>query len=335
MFADTPPRFSFDTASAAAGMLTALLDQSNDCIMVISVDGSLDYINRNGLKVLEIDQFADMQGKPWWEGWPEDSRPIVQNAIKVAREGESTAFEARCSTAKGAMRWWDVAVSPLRDDSGKVVAIIAVSRDISDHVQAREATEALAQEMGHRLRNAYTLSSALARTLARGDAALESFAEQFGERLMHLGMAQNLVMDGVTASGTDVGALIERLITLYQGKEGSIELVPLPRATLTEKQAQALALAMHELATNSYKYGALSQGRTVTISSCDRDGRTVLCWNEPTTRPAPEVGEESGQHSGGQGRLLVQRFLMAVGGDIEFDWQPEELQVSIILPPQG
>ena len=70
-------------------------------------------------------------------------------------------FEAFCPTAKGEPRWWDVTVSPLRDEHGELRGLISISRDVSADVRARELRETTAAEMKHRLRNAYALTSAI------------------------------------------------------------------------------------------------------------------------------------------------------------------------------
>src|SRR5688500_5087261 len=90
---------SFHTASDT--MLASILDQSADCIKVIGPDGTLDFMNRNGRCALQIDDFALVAGKNWWDLWPQESQPLIHDAVAAAKAGLNARFEAFCPTAKG------------------------------------------------------------------------------------------------------------------------------------------------------------------------------------------------------------------------------------------
>ena len=124
--------------SASAEMLAAVLDQSVDCIKIIGPAGTLDFMNRNGRCAMEVDDFAAIAGKPWWELWPDESKPQVLNSVERARQGLSSQFEAFCPTAKGTPRWWEVSVAPIQDPQGELQALVSVSRDVTARVRARE-----------------------------------------------------------------------------------------------------------------------------------------------------------------------------------------------------
>ncbi len=88
-------------------------------------------MNANGMRVMEIDDFALVRGLRWSALWPEPQRPLIDEAMAAAAAGETLRVEAPCPTAKGTDKWWDVAVAPIRDESGQVVRMVAVSRDIT------------------------------------------------------------------------------------------------------------------------------------------------------------------------------------------------------------
>ena len=108
------PAVAASFADASGAMLAAILDQSADCIKVISAAGTVEYMNRNGQCAMEIDDFCAVAGQDWTSLWPLDARPTIAQAIATARNGQPSRFEAFCPTAKGTPRWWDVSVSPLR-----------------------------------------------------------------------------------------------------------------------------------------------------------------------------------------------------------------------------
>ncbi|MGL4395472.1 MAG: PAS domain-containing protein [Hyphomicrobium sp.] len=108
-----------------------LLDASPDCVKLITASGGLHYVNVNGACLLELDDVSDVYGMPWTELWPSESRFLAEQALSDAQSGQVAHFSGYCPTAKGTPRWWDVIVSPILDDAGKVIWLLAVSRDVS------------------------------------------------------------------------------------------------------------------------------------------------------------------------------------------------------------
>lgn len=108
----------------------ALVDASPDCIKIVSLDGRLLFMSENGRCVLEIDDFQAFAGSPWANLWPEAERPKILNALASAGAGVSVTFYGRAPTAKGAVKDWEVRVSPIRTDAGGVCAVLAVSREL-------------------------------------------------------------------------------------------------------------------------------------------------------------------------------------------------------------
>ena len=86
--------------SASNDMLASILDQSADCIKIISPDGTLDFMNRNGRCAMGIDDFDTVAGKYWWGLWPEETQPVIRDGIARAKGGENCRFEVFGPTAK-------------------------------------------------------------------------------------------------------------------------------------------------------------------------------------------------------------------------------------------
>ena len=121
------------------------LEASPDCVKLVGLDGVVQFMNANGLCLMEIDNFESVRGKGWSDLWPQDSRPMIENAIREATGGGVSRFTAACPTAKGAPRWWDVAVSPVVKDDGRVEVLIATSRDITQ-LKSIESTLKLSEQ---------------------------------------------------------------------------------------------------------------------------------------------------------------------------------------------
>lgn len=111
--------------------LQSVFDASLDCIKLIALDGRVEYMNAPGLANLELESLGSLPRRDWASLWPDGARANVEEALKRARAGDSYRFSGFCPTAKGSPRWWDVLVSPVRNEHGVVSHILSISRDIT------------------------------------------------------------------------------------------------------------------------------------------------------------------------------------------------------------
>jgi len=110
----------------------SLMDGTADCVKMLDTDGRLLHMNAPGLCAMEIDDFGLLRGQEWRAIWHADARDDIERAVARAVGGEVSSFQAFCPTLKGTPKWWEVTVSPVRDaDGGRVVRLLAVSRDIT------------------------------------------------------------------------------------------------------------------------------------------------------------------------------------------------------------
>lgn len=124
----------------------SILEASTDCIKLISLDGTLNLMSDPGARALEIDDVHEVVGQDWIGLWPEESRKTVAAAVDEARAGRPARFTEYCATAKGTPRWWDVSVTPMKNDAGEVTQILSISRDITS---TREAANQLRWSSEH------------------------------------------------------------------------------------------------------------------------------------------------------------------------------------------
>lgn len=122
--------------------LRSVLDSSTDCVKVIEPDGTLAFVNSGGRALLELEDCVSLEGRCWAELWPEPGRAQVEAAIATALAGRTARFEGFAPTARGTPKWWDVAVSPVRDAEGQVTRVVATSRDVSERRAAEAALAA-------------------------------------------------------------------------------------------------------------------------------------------------------------------------------------------------
>jgi two-component sensor histidine kinase len=203
--------------------------------------------------------------------------------------------------------------------------------DVTGRKQAEEANELLAGEMSHRVKNLLLVAAQLARITSRSAGTAEEMARDLTRRLTALGRAHELARPGPgrKASSALLGDLLSVLLQAYDESDGSTGRirVAVPKLDMGEAAATTLALVVHELATNSLKYGALSVDRGTLDLSCaaPTEAEVVLVWTE---RGGPPVEAPSAPE--GFGSDLIRRSMAhQFGGGIEVDWSPEGVIVTL------
>ena len=113
----------------------SVADASPDCVRILSLDGRVQYMNRRGLALFEIDDFSVLKGGPWADRWPEH-RAEIERCIGEAVAGRTAGFRASRLHDDGSTKWWRNELSPILDEDGRPLAILTVSRDVSAEVQS-------------------------------------------------------------------------------------------------------------------------------------------------------------------------------------------------------
>jgi two-component sensor histidine kinase len=202
--------------------------------------------------------------------------------------------------------------------------------DVTGRKQAEEGHELLAGEMSHRVKNLLAIASGLTAITSRLTTTTAEMARELTQRLTALGRAHDLVrpLPGREGRAALLGDLLTVLLAPYDDNgafSGRIR-VAVPRMGVGESAATALALVIHELATNSLKYGALSTDiGTLDVACHSPDGQVVVVWTE---RGGPEVARPAGPE--GYGSKLVNRSMAdQLGGSIEYDWDEAGVIVTL------
>lgn len=207
--------------------------------------------------------------------------------------------------------------------------------DVTGRKQAEEANELLAGEMSHRVKNLLTIATALTNITSRSTATAVDMARDLTQRLSALGRAHDLVrpLPGGQESGALLGDLLSILLAPYEDATAfsSHIRVAVPRMSVGESAATALAMVIHELATNSLKYGALSTETGALDVAATIQGETVvLVWTE---RGGPAVSEPAAH---GFGNRFVQRTVGAqLGGVISYEWDGDGLIVKLTMAAEA
>jgi PAS domain S-box-containing protein len=217
-------------------------------------------------------------------------------------------------------------VSPIRGADGKVVGASGISRDITERKRSEAQISILAREAEHRAKNLLTNVEAMVR-LSNSDTP-DGLKGAIGGRIRALANVHSLFVQSRWA-GAELGSLVKQELSPYSRDGEMRSQIDGPTITVKPELAQAMAVALHELATNAAKYGALSaaKGQVRVEWSCGADRQLVLRWTEAGGPPV------SPPTSKGFGTYMMEAMIRGQeGGNVRLDWHADGLACEIILP---
>lgn len=212
---------------------------------------------------------------------------------------------------------------------GRMILTV-VHRDITERKELEVLREAAAREIDHRMRNLLSVFGALVSLTAASAKNVEDFKESLTGRLKALAATQNALRFDAQHR-TDLSELFHAELQQYRTPDGANVMIEVPPFPVAPKAAQILALAIHELATNSAKYGALrdAAGRVTVTSAFEGEGdsRLSIQWLESGGPPV-----EAPTRKGFGTDLITQLVQRALRADVALDYRPEGLVCRMTLP---
>ena len=217
--------------------------------------------------------FSDIAGRFVFDAFPEreDRRAAVENAFRMALDGQDNVltellFSIPDRTVSGTQRdvWWNLEHVGVRNAEGEITHMIQHAVDVTDTVKAQALNKTIINEMQHRIGNLLSLVSVIARRTAGSSQDLDDFQRRFEGRIAALAEAHSQLTGG-NWNGMTLGKLIEQQLKDYREEFGPRLMLGGPDLQLDAAEAQTISLALHELTTNSIKYGALN-GETGAIN---------------------------------------------------------------------
>src|SRR6202008_1000276 len=216
-------------------------------------------------------------------------------------------------------------VSPIKDANGTVVGASKIARDITEQKRNQEQISILAREAEHRSKNILSNVQAIV-NLSRSDTS-ESLKEVISGRIQAMANVHSLFVE-TRWIGAEVSAIAKQELGPYLDEHDTrVRIEGLP-TVLEPTAAQAIAVVLHELATNASKYGALSNatGQIRLTWSRSEDGQLALRWTE-LGGPSINAPERKGF-----GSRLIEGTISPLGGKVLFDWRSEGLVCEIAVP---
>jgi two-component sensor histidine kinase len=226
---------------------------------------------------------------------------------------------------------------PVRDESGSVIEWLGTSTDIHDLRELQQRQQVLVAELQHRTRNLMGVVRSMSEKTARASVDLPDFRARFRDRLAALSRVQGLLSRLNDHDRVTFDELIDAELTALNGTAERVRLRGPAGVRLRSSTVQTLALALHELATNAAKYGALGQpeGLLEIAWSVEPNGAGNTPWlhidwrESQVVMPAPRA---KGTGSG-QGRELIERALpYQLSAKTSFELGPDGVHCTISLP---
>jgi two-component sensor histidine kinase len=262
---------------------------------------------------------------------PRSRAPVERLKRRVLETGEPAHGEVSIDL-DGAARWWELTVVPATPVDGTPGGIVGGAIDISARKQTDERVRLLVAEVTHRAKNLLSVIQAIMRQTAMHSTTLEEFCDRFTGRLNSLAASHDLLVQQ-DWQGAALHDLVRSQVGHYSDADGSqieIEGAPLMMPPLS---AQHIGMALHELASNAVKYGALStpQGRVRVAWDVTPDGEggrvCRLSWSESDGPPVLQPSR------GGFGRVVLERTVAhALNGKVDLNYAEDGVRWAITFP---
>jgi two-component sensor histidine kinase/ActR/RegA family two-component response regulator len=261
-----------------------------------------------------------------------DGKPLPPEMLPLRRavRGETVVDEEmELHFADGSIKSGLVHAVPLRDSAGKLVGAVSAGLDITERKRTEQHRLLLINELNHRVKNTLaTVQSIAAQSFRRLQSGTPG-REMFEARLMALSRAHD-VLTKESWEGADLEEIVDQAITPYRSAPLGRFSVHGPHVRLSAKMGLSISMALHELATNAVKYGALSddKGRVSIAWEVGQraDGKELkIEWREKDGPPVVPPGQK-----GFGSRLIEHGLAQELEGSTRIEYRPTGVWCEII-----
>jgi two-component sensor histidine kinase len=231
-------------------------------------------------------------------------------------------------SASGEYRWFLSRAVPIRDEAGQITRWFGTNTDITDRLDAQRRIELLLMEVNHRSKNLLAVVQSLVRQTVAGGGDV---VERLEQRIAGLSANQDLLVERLW-SDVPVHEVVAAQLR-FLGDDCDRVAIDGPDLMITPAAAEPIAMAIHEMATNAIKYGALSspQGRVAVTWSVDRpepgDPVFSISWRESH---GPEVQQP--EREGFGGRIIRDVPRAKLRGEVEVDYAHDGFRWKLSCP---
>ena len=298
----------------------------------VGLDGRWLEVNQRLCDIVGYSR-EELQARTYQSITHPDDLPANLGQMRKMRAGEIKIYnvDKRYLRRDGSTVWVGLTVTPQCDDLGQPLYFIAIVRDITVRKDAQDHQQFLMRELAHRSKNQLAIIQGMVGLTARNAASIDAFQKAFSQRIQGLAVSTDMLISQNWAA-TPLAELVRRQLKTFATDSARLTCEG-PPAWIGAEAAEAIGLAVHELATNALKYGAWSQpAGTVSVRwTIERDGaeapRLRLSWIE---RGGPPVAPPTRK---GFGSIVIERMVaQKLDGTVELAFTPEGLSWILTLP---
>ncbi len=306
--------------------LASIIESSDDAIISKDLNGVIMSWNRGAQQVFGY-VAGEVIGKSVTILIPPERYDEEAFILERIRRGEKVDhYETVRRRKDGSLVDISLCVSPVRDDQGIIIGASKIARDITERKQIEKQAAVLVREAEHRSRNILATVCATVE-LSQSDTP-EGLKAAIRGRIQALANVHALFVES-RWTGAELSQIVAQELSPYQ-TDGARALTEGPKIVLESQVAQALAVTLHELATNAAKYGSFStpSGKVQLTWSRSSGDELAIRWTElggPLVRQPVRHGF---------GSRVVNTMIQQIGGTITFDWREDGLFCEVIVPRQ-
>jgi PAS domain S-box-containing protein len=305
--------------------LASIVESSDDAIVSKSLEGIIRSWNKAAERVFGYSAHEAI-GQPITLVIPKDRQSEEREILTRIRRGERIDhFETIRQRKNGSLINISLTISPVKDANGTIVGASKIARDITEQKRNQERISVLAREAEHRSKNILSNVQAIV-NLSQSDTS-ENLKKVICGRIQAMANVHSLFVE-TRWIGAELSAIAKHELAPYLDEHDVRVRIEGLQTVLEPTAAQAVAVVLHELATNASKYGALSnaKGQVRLTWSRSEDGQLALCWTE-LGGPSVNAPERKGF-----GSRLIEGTIGTLGGKVLFDWRSEGLVCEIAVP---
>ena len=312
----------------AAGELTAIVTYSGDAIIGFGLDTRIRTWNLGAERMFGY-RAEEVIGKPLSVIVPPEKQDEPTALFPRSSAGEILQWETVRMAKSGQRINVSISTGPIRAPSGAITGVSGVFHDITERKQREEHVNFVMRELSHRAKNLLAVIQAIARQTGRQAKTFDVFEERFTARLQSLAHSHDILVKRDWRGGT-----LQDLVTSQISPFSSRVTAEGPDLLLSPRAVEQLGIALHELATNAVKHGALSvaSGSIGIIWAMVTDGdggakRLRVHWSE---RGGPVVTPPTRE---GFGHRVVKKLVpLALDGTASLEFLPEGVSWTLVMP---
>jgi PAS domain S-box-containing protein len=311
--------------------LATIVGTSADAIISLATNGTIQSWNPGAEKMFGY-AASEIIGTSERVLFVDDADKEFEEKYRHLRRGEHIIRDAVRRRKDGSLIDVAISAAPMRRADGDVIGYSAVFRDITQRKRVEKHLRVVMRELSHRTKNLLAVIIAMVRQTARSSNDVSVLQTQLIQRLQSMSASHDLLVAEDWA-GASIGELVQAVLQPFIGEGSDALACSGPNIFVNATAAQNLGLALHELATNAAKYGALSttSGKVKvdwTYASDDAgDRRLLFRWIEQGGPPVMPVEEK------GFGHVVIERVAsQALNATVDYEFPKEGVRWSILLP---